>query len=88
MQKILLWEVGNNFYSFYADIGKDTFISKDSYSYNYDRYTVSKLVVAIAVLAPEVLEAAGKVNLVGLKYQLINDLIKTAGAIIGTRAAA
>lgn len=83
-----VWEVGNNFYSFYADIGKDTFISKDSYSYNYDRYTVSKLVVAIAVLAPEVLEAAGKVNLVGLKYQLINDLIKTAGAIIGTRAAA
>ena len=55
-----VWESGNNFFSFYSQAGTDYFKNKDVYESNYDRLTVSKLVVAIAVVAPAFVKEIGK----------------------------
>jgi len=57
-------ESGNDFFSFYSQTGTDYFESKDVYESNYDRFTVSKLVVAIAVVAPAFVKELGKYQLI------------------------
>lgn len=59
-----VWEMGNDFFSFYSQTGRDTYENDDEYVYDYDRFTVSKLVVAIAIVAPEYIAAYGKYTLV------------------------
>lgn len=59
-----VWESGNNLFNFYSQIGTDYFESKDVYESNYDRFTVSKLVVAIAVVAPAFVKEIGKYKLI------------------------
>ena len=55
-----VWESGTSMFSFYAQTGHDTYINRGAYSYSYDKMTISKLVVAIAVAAPQLLKLMGK----------------------------
>lgn len=59
-----VWEIGSSFFSFYSQTGKDYIDGDDGYKCNYDRFTLSKLVVAIAVVAPAFVKELGKYQLI------------------------
>lgn len=56
--------MGNDFFSFYTQSGRDSYKNDDEYTYDYDRFTVSKLMVVIAVVAPQYMAEYGKYTLI------------------------
>lgn len=73
-----VWEMGNDFFSFYSQAGRDTYENDDEYVYDYDRFTVSKLVVVIAVVAPQYLEEYGKYALLKVGSKCLRALTSAA----------
>ena len=57
---------------------RDTYENDDEYVYDYDRFTVSKLVVVITVVAPQYLAEYGKYALLKVGSKCLRALTSAA----------
>ena len=75
------YKFGKDKISYYAEAGTDFFASKDVYNYDYDRLTVSKIMIALTILAPEVVGSLGRVKLINMGDKAIPAVIRYASAL-------
>ena len=75
------YKFGKDKISYYAEAGTDFFASKDVYNYDYDRLTVSKIMIALTILAPEVVGSLGQVKLINMGDKAIPAVIRYASAL-------
>ena len=75
------YKFGKDKISYYAEAGTDFFASKDVYNYDYDRLTVSKIMIALTILAPEVVGSLGQVKLINMGDKAVPAVIRYASAL-------